>query len=158
MPAVTFLERVAGAVAGAAARILKARVVVYFDPSDFDTDDYTPSAPIQTGGDSPGIASSVTRIRIRALLSKDGLTFMVSTTASGGPVNGLVFQQNGTPFAILDLDESAAFWDGFPRHVFPTTAVPSGGLTGKVQLQFNGTNFTAVLPNGDQKKFDWSPL
>lgn len=106
MPVVSFLERVAGAVAGAASRLMKARVVILFDTDHFDVDDYTPTSPIQTGGDSPGIASSVTRIKVRA--GAGGNVPETRTFTGNGDV--LIASGIGTPdTAPHDLSEDLTF-------------------------------------------------
>lgn len=64
MPIVDFIHRIGGAVAGAAAKLLKFRRILVLDPEHFDTEDQ-PTATIQGTSSNPGTGTGYTRVRIR---------------------------------------------------------------------------------------------
>jgi hypothetical protein len=57
-----WFERIAGAVDGAAAKLVKARKILYFDPADFDVDDVS-DVTVQGTTSNPGIGTGYTRVR-----------------------------------------------------------------------------------------------
>jgi hypothetical protein len=65
MSIVQYVRGVAGALAGAAAKILKAREFIFFDPDDFDVDD-VPDVRIDGTRSDPAIATGYSRVRARA--------------------------------------------------------------------------------------------
>ncbi len=65
MPIVAFLQRIGGAVSGAAAKLLKFREILVFDVDDFDVVD-VPDTAIQGTTSDPGTGTGYTRVRARA--------------------------------------------------------------------------------------------
>lgn len=65
MPVVDFIQRIGGALSGAAAKLLKFRRIVVFDPDDFDVED-EPTATIQGPTSDPGTGTGYTRVAVRA--------------------------------------------------------------------------------------------
>lgn len=78
MSFVNFVERIGGAIEGAAVRLLKYRKAVIFDPDDFDVDDV--EGTVQGSGDAAGSVSAYTRVRVRAGAGGVSLTGNFPTT------------------------------------------------------------------------------
>lgn len=71
MSLVDFVQRVAGAVGGAAAALLKTRKTIYFDPEHFDVSDDA-TTRVNGSATDPGVETGFTKIRITEGAFPDG--------------------------------------------------------------------------------------